>query len=155
MKSFVLGCDNAGVALKDAIEGHLKKMGYAVEYVGCDGPTDTTPYPLIAKKLCESILASHGEKHGILICGTGIGMCMAANKFKGIRAAVAHDAFSAQRAALSNDANVLCLGQRVIGVELAKLIVQEWAPLEFKDGPSTEKVQAILQLEEQNFACKQ
>jgi len=151
MRTIVIGCDNAAVAMKDTLIAFLKSKGVAVENVGCDRPDDPTNYPSVAKRACEVIIASGFEKHGILLCGTGIGMCISANKFSGIRAAVCHDNFSAERSILSNDANVLCLGARVIGPELAKKIVGEWITLEFKDGPSTPKVQEILDLERANM----
>lgn len=152
MRKIVIGCDNAAVEMKTMLCQHLEALGVEYEDVGCYTPNDLTVYPFIAKSVCEKIVSSGYEKRGILICGTGIGMCMTANKFRGIRAAVAHDSFSAQRSILSNDGNVLCLGARVIGPELAKLIVEEWMPLEYVDGPSTPKVQAIIQTELENFA---
>jgi ribose 5-phosphate isomerase B len=151
MRTIVIGCDNAAVAMKDTLISFLKSKGVAVENVGCDSPDDPTNYPSVAKRACEAIIASGYAKHGILLCGTGIGMCMSANKFPGIRAAVCHDNFSAERSILSNNANVLCLGARVIGAELAKKIVGEWITLEFKDGASTPKVQEILDLEHDNM----
>lgn len=151
MRTIVIGCDNAAVAMKDTLISFLKSKGVAVENVGCDSPDDPTNYPSVAKRACEAIIASGYAKHGILLCGTGIGMCMSANKFPGIRAAVCHDNFSAERSILSNNANVLCLGARVIGPELAKKIVGEWITLEFKDGASTPKVQEILDLEHDNM----
>jgi ribose 5-phosphate isomerase B len=129
----------------------LESKGITVENMGCDSADDPTNYPTVAKRVCQAIIASGFEKQGILVCGTGIGMCMSANKFKGIRAAVCHDNFSAERSILSNSANVLCMGERVIGHELAKKIVGEWITLEFKDGPSTPKVQEIIAIEEANM----
>lgn len=151
MKTIVIGCDNAAVPLKNTIMNFLKEKGITVENVGCDSSDDPTYYPYIAERVCQKIIDSGFEKDGILICGTGIGMAMTANKFKGIRAAVCHDNFSAERSKLSNNANVLCLGERVIGHELAKKIVGEWITLTFKDGSSTPKVQAILELERKNM----
>jgi ribose 5-phosphate isomerase B len=133
--------------MKNMLIKFLEGKGAVVENVGCDSADDPLNYPSIAKKLCEKIIASAFEKRGILLCGTGIGMCMSANKFRGIRAAVCHDNFSAERSILSNNANVLCMGERVIGHELAKKIVGEWITLEFKDGPSTPKVNEILEIE--------
>ncbi|MCI1965040.1 MAG: ribose 5-phosphate isomerase B [Oscillospiraceae bacterium] len=150
-KKIIIGCDNAAVDLKNVIIKHLKEKGYLVENVGCDAPGDPTNYPTVAKRLCRNITESGYNKRGILICGTGIGMAMCANKFKGIRAAVCHDAYSAERAALSNDANVICMGARVIGPELAKKMVDEWLPLEFKDGRSTDKLKEIAGIEAENF----
>ena len=112
---------------------------------------DPINYPLVAKKVCDKVIESNYTKRGMLICGTGIGMAMTANKFKGIRAAVCHDIFSTQRSILSNNGNVLCMGERVIGVELAKTLVNEWISLEFKDGPSTAKVQDIINIETENM----
>jgi ribose 5-phosphate isomerase B len=151
MRTIVIGCDNAAVSMKNALIAFLESKGVTVESLGCDSPDDPTNYPSVAKRVCEAIIASGYAKRGILVCGTGIGMCMSANKFPGIRAAVCHDNFSAERSILSNDANVLCLGARVIGHELAKKIVGEWITLEFKDGPSTSKVREIFALEHTNM----
>ena len=149
--TIVIGCDNAAVDLKKQIVAHLEEQGYRVENVGCDDAGDATNYPSVAKRLCRNIIDSGYDRRGILICGTGIGMAMSANKFKGIRAAVCHDAYSAERSVLSNNANVLCMGARVIGPELAKKIVDEWIPLEFKDGRSTSKIAEIAEIEAGNF----
>ena len=150
-KTIVIGCDNAAVNLKNIIKNYVESLGYPVEDVGCFSSDDPTYYPYVAKKLCDEIIASNYEKEGILICGTGIGMAMTANKCPGIRAAVCHDKFSAERAKLSNDGNVLCMGERVIGPELAKKITKEWLSLEFVDGSSTPKVAAIKEVEAGNF----
>jgi ribose 5-phosphate isomerase B len=150
-KTIVIGCDNAAVNMKNIIKDFVKSLGFTVEDAGCFSSEDPTVYPLIAKKVCNEIQDSNYEKDGILICGTGIGMAMSANKFKGIRAAVCHDNFSAERAKLSNDANVLCMGERVIGPELAKKITKEWLSLKFVDGSSMPKVNAIKEIEKQNF----
>jgi ribose 5-phosphate isomerase B len=150
-KTIVIGCDNAAVSLKDTIKEYVESLGYNVEDVGCFTKQDETVYPLVAQKVCSALAGSGFEKEGILICGTGIGMAMSANKCKGIRAAVCHDNFSAERAKLSNDANVLCMGERVIGVELAKKITREWLSLQFADSPSTPKVNAIKEIEKENF----
>lgn len=151
MKTIVIGCDNAAVRLKEILIPYLESLGVVVENVGCDSEDDKTMYPYIAQRVCEKMIESNYEKEGILVCGTGIGMAMTANKFKGIRAAVCHDNFSAERSRLSNNGNVLCLGERVIGVELAKKIVKEWLFLEFVDGSSTPKVEAIKGIEVENL----
>lgn len=149
----VIGCDNAAVELKTILLKFLNQLGIPTEDVGCASPEDTEYYPLIAQRVCRRVQRGEpGETlRGILLCGTGIGMAMTANKFKGIRAAVCHDIYSAQRSILSNNGNVLCMGARVIGPELAKVIVGEWVSLEFKDSPSTEKLAAIQAIERQNF----
>ncbi len=147
----VIGCDNAAVTMKDMLIAFLESKGHTVENMGCDSKDDPTNYPTIARLACENIIASGFTKRGILICGTGLGMCISANKFKGIRATVCHDNFSAERSILSNDANILCMGERVIGHELAKKITGEWLSLTFKDGPSTPKVQEIIALDAANM----
>ena len=150
-KTIVIGCDNAAVSLKNTIKEYVESLGYTVEDAGCFSAEDPTVYPLVAEKVCKELAKSDFAKDGILICGTGIGMAMSANKCKGIRAAVCHDNFSAERAKLSNDANVLCMGERVIGPELAKKITKEWLSLHFVDCGSTPKVNAIKEIERQNF----
>ena len=147
MTEMVIGCDNAAVPLKTALIQFLAGKGIAVEDLGCRNAEDPVNYPSVAKRVCQNIIASGYKKRGILVCGTGIGMCISANKFKGIRAAVCHDNYSAERSILSNNANVLCMGERVIGHELAKKIVGEWIALEFRDGPSTAKLREIEEIE--------
>lgn len=151
MRVIVIGCDNAAVQLKNILVQFMEEKGYQVENVGCNSTDDSIYYPYIAKKVCEKIIESNYEKRGVLICGTGLGMAMTANKFKGIRAGVCHDIFSAERLQLSNDGNILCMGERVIGVELAKKILERWLELDFIDGPSTPKVNAIKELEAVNL----
>lgn len=151
--TIVIGCDNAAVDMKKMLIELLISKGFNIENVGVDDSADSTYYPFIAQKVCEKIIDSDYTKHGILICGTGIGMAITANKFKGIRAAVCHDNYSAERSKLSNDANVLCMGARIIGSELAKKITNEWISLEFVDGSSTPKVQAIIEIDNRNI-CK-
>ncbi|MGD1815884.1 MAG: ribose 5-phosphate isomerase B [Pleomorphochaeta sp.] len=147
----IIGCDNAAVGLKNEIISFLETKDCEIVNVGCDTKEDPTYYPEIAKRVCEKVQESNYEARGILICGTGLGMSMTANKFKGIRAALCHDCFSAERAVLSNDANVLCLGERVIGYELAKKIVDTWLPLKFKDGRSTAKVALMNKIDSDNL----
>jgi ribose 5-phosphate isomerase B len=151
MRDIVIGCDEAGINLKNTLKGLLEGLQIPVEDLGVMSGDDRTAYPLIAARVCGRIVESGFQKRGVLVCGTGIGMCMSANKFRGIRAAVCHDIFSARRSVLSNDGNVACFGERVIGSELAKAILADWAGLEFKDGPSSAKVAEIKNLEEKNF----
>lgn len=151
MRDIIIGCDNAGVALKKILAEYLESKHISVTDAGVMTDQDETYYPYIAKRVCKAVIESSYEKRGILICGTGIGMCMTANEFRGIRAAVCHDIYSARRSILSNDGNILCIGARVIGPELAKTIAEEWVGLEFVDGPSTPKVQAIIEMEQENF----
>lgn len=151
LNDIVIGCDDAAIEFKNVLIDFLKSQGVNVVDKGSFDTKDMEYYPYIAKKVCEEIIESDYTKRGILLCGTGIGMCISANKFKGIRAAVCHDSFSAERSILSNDANVVCLGARVIGTELAKKIIAEWIQLEFVDGSSTPKVKAIKELEKVNL----
>lgn len=151
-KSIIIGCDNAAVELKNVVIGTLKEEGIPFEDVGVNSPDDQTEYPVVAQRAMEKIIASDYSKEGILICGTGIGMSITANKFPGIYAAVCHDNYSAERARLSNNSNVLCMGARIIGPELAKKILREWLSLEFKGGRSLSKVQKITAIEQENYA---
>lgn len=150
--TIVIGCDNAAVSMKDMLVDYLAAKGIAVENVGCDTPEDPTNYPSVAARVCKRVIDSDYQKRGILVCGTGLGMSMTANKFKGIRAALCHDCYSAERAVLSNNSNVLCMGERVIGHELAKKIVDEWLSHAYKDGRSTPKLKEIAEIEDKQFA---
>jgi ribose 5-phosphate isomerase B len=150
-KELVLGCDNAAVGLMKEIKDYLTTLGISFQDLGAQSTEDDTPYPDVAQKVVDEIQHSNYKKEGILICGTGIGMSITANKNPGIYAAVCHDAYSAERARLSNNTNILCMGARVVGPELAKKIVKEWLELEFKGGRSLSKVQIIEKIERQNF----
>ena len=150
-KELVIGCDNAAVGLMKEIKAYLTSLGIPFQDMGVQSTEDDTPYPNIAQKVVDEILRSHHKKEGILICGTGIGMSITANKNPGIYAAVCHDTYSAERARLSNNTNILCMGARVVGPELAKKIVNEWLNLEFQGGRSSSKVQIIEKIERQNF----
>lgn len=153
-KRIVIGCDNAAYGLKRILADFLTGYQCSIEDIGVDSSDDPTYYPLVAAKLCKEIVASGYEKEGILLCGTGIGMAITANKFPGIFAAVCHDAFSAERARLSNNANVLCMGARVIGPELAKKVLKEWLANEYIPGTSSEpKVQAMRDVDRRAGKC--
>ena len=127
-----IGCDHGGVELKDEIVKHLEKKGIECKDVGCY-TSESCDYPVYAKKVTD-LITSKECKEGILVCGTGIGMSMAANKVKGIRAAVCGDCFSAQATKEHNNANVLCLGARVVGPGLALKIVDIFLETEFSNG---------------------
>ena len=126
MKKIIVGCDHAAYDMKLEVIEHLKKRGYEVTDVGCDS-TESVHYPIYALAVAEKVASGEYEK-GILICGTGIGMSIAANKVKGIRAAVCENEFSTEMTRAHNNANVLCMGARVISVEkmieLARLFVE-------------------------------
>lgn len=117
-----IGCDQAGYELKQEIMKHLEEKGIAYKDCGTYS-ADAVDYPVYAKAVVKEILSGDAEK-GILICGTGIGMSMTANRYKGIRAALCGDCFSAEATRLHNDANVLCMGARVTGPGLAVKITE-------------------------------
>lgn len=142
-----LGCDEAAFDLKEAIKKHLEDAGHEVVDNGV-GPGEVGLYPDVAVRTCEKVTSNECDR-GILVCGTGIGMAMTANKVPGIRAAVCHDPFSTERSILSNDGNVMCMGARVIAPQLALYLLDIWMGLTFKDGPSTEKVERITYYEKQ------
>ena len=145
----VIGCDEAGCGLKHIIIDLLQKEGIEVTDEGCRDD-EVVLYPNIAERVAN-IVADGEADRGILICGTGIGMAMAANKVKGIRAAVCHDPFSTERSRKSNDAQIMCMGARVIGPELAKMLVKLWLTCDLAGGGSAPKVEAIKQMEEKYF----
>lgn len=143
MKStkIAIGSDDAGFALKEALKEHLTKAGIEVVDYGCHS-SDPVDYPDVALELAQDV-AAHKAERGILICGTGIGMAISANKVPGVSAAQAHDAYSAARARKSNNAQIVTMGARVIGPELAKSIVDTWLASEFEGGNSARKVDKI------------
>lgn len=126
-----IGCDHGAVDLKNLVVEHLKKKGVECNDVGCYS-TESCDYPVYAHKVTDLIKSGECEL-GILICGTGIGMSIAANKVEGIRAALCGDCFSAQMTREHNNTNVLCLGARVIGSELALRIVDTFLGAEFSN----------------------
>ena len=125
----VIGCDHAGFGLKNLVIDHIQSKGHEVINVGTDS-TASCHYPIFADALCKKILSGEAEL-GILICGTGIGMSIAANKHKGIRAACCSDTFSARLTREHNDANVLCFGERVVGAGLALDLVDAFLEAEY------------------------
>ncbi len=140
-----IGCDHAGYELKLKVIAHLKERGVEVIDVGTDS-TASCDYPAIAHALCKNIQDGVTEL-GILICGTGIGMSMAANKHRGIRAAACSDTFSARLTRLHNNANVLCFGERVVGMGLACDLVDNFIDAEFEGGKHARRVDMITAIE--------
>lgn len=129
--NIAVGCDHGGFALKQVICTLLVEMGHQVNDVGCSSEA-SVDYPEFADKVC---LALHqGSDRGILICGTGIGMSMAANRHRHVRAALCHESLTARLSREHNDANVLCLGARVLGEAIALDIVRAWVTTEFAGG---------------------
>ena len=140
-----IGCDHGGFQLKNVIIDYLKSIGE--EFKDCGSFDETSiDYPDIAKIVCQDV-QSGNAKCGILVCGTGLGMNMCANKYKGIRAAQCSDTFSAKMTRQHNNANVLTLGGRVIGPELAKEIVNEFLTNEFLGGRHETRVNKMMNIQ--------
>lgn len=133
-----IGCDHAAVDFKNSIIDYLKELGYEVTDFGTY-TTDSCNYPEYADKVCKSVLSGESER-GILICGTGVGMSIAANKHKGIRCVVCSEPFSARLSKMHNDTNVLSMGARVIGIETGKDIVKNWLDAQFEGGRHAERI---------------
>lgn len=133
-----IGSDHGGYEYKEQIVSHLKEKGYECVDVGTYS-TDSCDYPVIARAVTTKITTGEADR-GILICGTGIGMSIVANKVKGIRAALCGDTFSARASRAHNNSNVLCLGERVIGINLAMDIVDIWLESKFEGGRHKRRV---------------
>ena len=141
-----IGADSAGYTLKEEIKEHLTSLGYEYVDLGTDS-TASCHYPEFAALVCERVQERLTDSFGILICGTGIGMSMCANKHKGIRAALCGDTYSARMTRAHNDANVLCMGARVIGSCLATDIVDAFLSSEFEGGRHAIRVSMIMDTE--------
>ena len=138
---FFIATDHAGVAIKPNIIEMLEKRGHEIVDLG-PANTDRVDYPDYAHKLCLEVLADSNSQ-GILICGSGIGMSLAANKHIGIRAALCHDAYTASMARAHNNANVLCFGERIVGLGVAESIIDAWCDGSFEGGRHADRVKKI------------
>ena len=145
-KIIYIGADSAGYALKGEVINHLTELGYTVKDMGCDSVA-SCHYPEFAARVCEGVQSDLDSSYGILICGTGIGMSMCANKHKGIRAALCSDTYSARMTRCHNNANVLCMGARVIGSCLAMDIVDSFLGAEYEGGRHAIRVGMMMELE--------
>jgi ribose 5-phosphate isomerase B len=145
MKRIAIGCDHRGLQLKETIMSFLQSEGYSYQDFGCYS-TEPVDYPDIARKVGEAVAAGSFDR-GILICSTGIGMCMAANKIRGVRAALCHNVFAGQRARQHNDANVLCLAGEDVDASVALEIVRTFLTTDFEGGRHTRRVSKIEALE--------
>ncbi|KAL8752863.1 MAG: hypothetical protein Q9199_005446 [Rusavskia elegans] len=145
----VIGCDEAGHTYKETLKADLESSSLvsSVIDVGVNQNTDKTAYPHLAVAACQKVLDGEADR-ALLVCGTGLGVAISANKVPGIRAVTAHDSYSVERAIMSNDAQVLCMGQRVVGVELARRLAKEFDP----QSGSADKVNAIKQYEKDLYA---
>ncbi len=138
---FYIATDHAGFAIKEEVKEIVSNLGHEIIDLGTNSEK-RVDYPDFAHKLSKKVLEDEGS-FGILICGTGIGMSLAANKHKGIRAALCHDAYTAKMARAHNDANVLCFGQRVVGLGVIESIIKSWCESEFEGGRHAQRVQKI------------
>ena len=134
-----VGCDHGGIDFKSQVVRQLNHDQIQVLDMGCD-THDSVDYPFYARTVCAAVLSGEAD-FGILICGTGIGMSMAANRMKGIRAALCHEQFTARMSREHNNANVLCLGARVVGPGLALEIVKTWLRTEFAGGRHLRRIE--------------
>lgn len=139
MKNVIFGSDHAGIDLKRVLMDHLEADFKVIDV----GPAQkaSCDYPVYARKLCHKVLEL--QSLGILICGSGIGMCMAANRIRGIRAALCMNEYMARMARMHNDANVLCLGERIVGIDLAKSITQAFLAASFEGGRHQKRIDLI------------
>lgn len=147
-----IDCDDAAINLKKILFDHLKSKGVDITDLNYSAVKEDALYPEIGYNLAKEIQAGHYDR-GISICGTGLGMAMVANKVEGVFAGTCHDVFSAERLRKSNDAQVITMGERVIGPELAKTVIDAWLVSEFSGGGSTPKVNQMRLLEKQSFAA--
>ncbi len=140
-----IGSDHGGFERKEQIKEFLEEKGVEFEDMGCYS-TDSVDYPDIAKSVALKVASSNAK--GILICGTGIGMSIAANKIKGVRCALCHDAYTAEFARRHNDANIIAFGGRTTGLEVAKQMVEIFLNTPFDGGRHERRVKKIVELEE-------
>ena len=142
----VVGCDNAGFEYKEALKADLAADPRVDEIVdvGVGAPEDGTYYPDVAIRAAELVRDGAADR-ALLVCGTGLGVAISANKVRNVRAVTAHDSFSVERSVLSNNAQVLCMGQRVIGLELARRLAREWLNYTFDPASSSQPKVAALE----------
>lgn len=141
----VVGADDAGYAYKEALKADLQNNDNVASVEDVSANSDAgTPYPGIAIAAAEKIAAGEAER-ALLVCGTGLGVAISANKVPGIRAVTAHDGYSVERSVLSNNAQVLCFGERVVGLELARKLAREWLDYHFDENSSSAKKVAAIE----------
>lgn len=143
-----IGNDHSALELKAEIIEHLKSKGHEVVDFGTNS-TESCDYPVYGEKVGRAVAAGEVEQ-GILICGTGLGISLAANKVKGVRAAVCSEPYTAKMARLHNNCNILAFGARVVGAELAKMIVDTWLDTDFEGGRHERRVNLIMEIENKN-----
>ncbi len=141
-----IGSDHTALALKEEIKIHLEQKGYAVKDYGTYS-SERTDYPLYGEKVGLAVSSGECEK-GIVICGSGVGIGIAANKVKGIRCVICSEAYSAIMSRKHNDSNVLAFGARVVGADVAKMIVDEWLSTEYEGGRHQKRIDLLAQIEQ-------
>lgn len=140
-----LASDHAGLELKQLIKNHLLEKGYLVKDYGTN-TSERTDYPIYGEKAARAVSGGECDK-GIIVCGTGVGISISANKVKGIRAVVCSEPYSALLSRMHNDTNILALGSRVVGSELAMMIVDTWLSGEYEGGRHSKRIEQIAQIE--------
>jgi ribose 5-phosphate isomerase B len=147
MMKILLGSDGFGYELKENVKAYLQDLGNTVIDVGVEGSDQPDLYPDIAHSLAIRIAGGETDR-GILICGTGIGMAMVANKVPGVRAACAHDPYSAERARKSNDAQIITFGAQIVSATLVQVLLDHWLISEYGGGRSAPKVNRIIEIDD-------
>lgn len=141
-----IGNDHSAVEMKQEITAYLKELGHEVVNYGTDS-NESCDYPEYGEKVGRAVVSGEVEK-GILICGTGFGISLAANKVKGVRAVVCSEPYTAKLSRMHNDANILAFGARVVGIEMAKMIVNEWLNAEFEGGRHQRRIDMVMAIED-------
>lgn len=144
-----MGNDHSAVEMKKEIKAYVEGKGYQVIDFGTDH-TESCDYPIYGEKVGRAVASGEADL-GILICGTGVGISLAANKVKGVRACVCSEPFSAKLSKQHNNTNILAFGARVVGIELAKMIVDEWLAAEFEGGRHQRRVDMLMAIEEKKL----
>ena len=140
-----IGNDHTAIEMKNAIVDHLLERGFEVLNLGTDSP-ESCDYPVYGEKVGRAVVSGEADL-GIAICGTGVGISLAANKVKGIRACVCSEPYTAKLSRMHNDSNVLAFGTRVIGIEMAKMITDEWLDAEYEGGRHQRRVDMVMDIE--------
>ena len=149
MKKIAVGCDHGGIVLKESVVKTLKSLGAEVIDLGCYS-SDSVDYPEYGEKVAKAVASGEADA-GVIMCGTGIGISIAANKVKGIRAAVVTNTYMAKLTKNHNNANIIALGGRVVSPEEAKDIVEAWYTAEYEGGRHQRRLDMISRIEDENF----
>ena len=151
MTTIAIGADDAGASLKDHLATYLKERGYEIKDFGNGNEQD---YPDVAAAVAEAVARGEHER-AVLVCGTGLGMAITANKIPGVRAATAHDPYSAERARKSNDAQIITMGSRIIAPQVAEKVLDHWLASEFEGGRSAPKVEKMKAIDDRYHTVRE